>query len=252
MLFHVSGSATFLGDSIHALPEGNASIPTAIWEIQKHATHVVFETDFDRPPSLPDLAVLDEKSPLSSLVSPATFEATLHLWKKFGIQLTLETLKPWFAGIVLANSLADRLGFYSRLGADRQVWQATSPERRFVLEGLEALTAFDDAPRQEQAAYLAMIAQTPEVVTGRLQRLFSYWQSNNTHGFEQELLVAKQQFPKMFSGLVDERNANWLPHITKLIEHQIPSLILVGAFHLVGESGLPTLIRRQGHEVSVL
>jgi uncharacterized protein YbaP (TraB family) len=249
MLLRVSGTATFLADSIHALPESCASIAPALWEVQKNATHVFFETDLDRPPSVPSAALLGESTPLSSLVPGATFEATRSCWERAGIQLSLETLKPWFAGVVLANSLGTSLGFEPKFGVDRQIWQATSQEKRFVLEGIEAFTVFDDAPNQEQAAYLKMIALTPEVVIGRLRRLCSYWQSSDVKGFENELLVAKQQFPIMFSGLIDVRNATWLPAIIDLLERQTPSLVLVGALHLVGESGIPTLLSQRGYAV---
>jgi uncharacterized protein len=249
MLLHVSGSATFLADSIHALPENCSPISPALWAVQKHATHVLFETDLDRPPSVPSAALLDEKTPLSSLVSAATFGAAQSLWNQAGIQISLETLKPWFVGLMLANSLGTSLGFEPKFGVDRQVWQATSQEKRFVLEGIEALMAFDGAPYQEQAAYLDMIALMPEVVIGRLQRLCSYWQSSDARGFENELQIAKQQFPIMFSGLIDGRNATWLPTIIDLVKRQAPSLVLVGALHLVGECGLPALLGQHGFTV---
>lgn len=252
MLFHVSGSATFLADSIHALPDGSAVVPPALWELQKRATHVLFETDLDCPPSVPPAALLSEQTPLSSLVPAATFDAASSLWKQFGIKLPLETLKPWFAGLVLASSLGASLGFEPRFGVDKQVWRATLPERRFVLEGVEALVAFDNAPPHEQVAYLTMIARTPDVITGRLQRLVHYWHSNNATGFEEELMVAKQQFPSMFSSLIDGRNTAWLPAIIDLVKRQTPSLVLVGALHLVGEAGLPALLTQNGYRVSAV
>lgn len=252
MLFHVTGSAIFLADTIHALPAIGAVLPEPLWEIQKNATRVMFETDLDRLPSFPDNALLGQQFQLSSLIPAETFNAALSLWSKYGIGLSLETLKPWCAGLVLANAISGDLSFDPKFGVDKQMWEATAPEKRVLLEGTEALTAFDNAPLEEQAAYLAMIARTPHVVIDRLERLYRYWQTNDVHGFEQELQIAKLHFPTMFAGLIDQRNTAWLPAILESLTRQTPTLVLVGALHLVGPTGLPELLRRNGHATRAL
>jgi uncharacterized protein len=249
MLLQVKGSRTFLADSIHSLPAGSV-LPEALWEVQRSASQVLFETDLDHSPGMPASATLGPQSPLSSLVPVETFAAATVLWSQFGIQLSLESVKPWFAGLVLANSLSGTLAFDRACGVDRQIWNATPAERRGVLEGTEALEAFDRAPVTEQAAYLDMIARTPEVVIARFVRLCQYWQTSNDTGFQQELLQIKQRFPVMFSGLIDQRNRKWLPAIIELVKRSEPSLVLVGALHLVGQSGIPALLAQHGFSVS--
>lgn len=247
MLFHVIGSETFLADTIHALPSNSASVPQALWELQKHAVQVMFETDLDRAPSIPANAFLPRQTLLSSLVPAETFEATTTLWHRYEIDLALENLKPWFVGLVLSQSLGWDLGFDPKFGVDKQLWQATAPEKRVTLEGTEALRAFDSAPLREQAAYLEMIALTPHVVTDRLKRLVQYWHANDVDGFGQELQIAKKHFPTMFAELIDRRNTSWLPAILKSVRRQTPTLVLVGALHLVGQTGLPELLTLKGY-----
>ncbi|HVA56251.1 MAG TPA: TraB/GumN family protein, partial [Gammaproteobacteria bacterium] len=171
------------------------------------------------------------------------------LWQRFGIQVPLETLKPWFAGLLLANFLSGTIGFNHQGGVDRQIWQATAPEKRRLLEGTEALDAFDAAPPSEQSAYLGTIAHSPEVITARFTRLYQHWQSSNVAGFEQELVLAKEQFPIMFTGLIDGRNQSWLPTIVDRAKQAVPALVLVGALHLVGESGIPALLTERGFSI---
>jgi uncharacterized protein YbaP (TraB family) len=249
MLFRVTGSPVFIADSIHALPKSSEILPAPLWTAQRDATWVFFETDLDRPPSVPQAAMLNEQTSLQSLIPAETYESALVLWHQFGIGLNLESLKPWFAGLVLANCLGSSLGFDAKYGVDRQIWDATEPAKRSVLEGTEALLAFDRAPASEQSDYLAMIAKTPEIITDRLQRLARYWRSADAGGFEQELSIAKGAFPIMFNGLIDERNKAWLPAVVNLVEQQTASLILVGALHLVGESSLLALLANNGHVV---
>lgn len=250
MLLRITGSSTYLADTIHSLPADASVVPEAIWTVQRQASRVVFETDLDRPPSIPLIATLGPQTPLSSLVSAKAFATATYLWEKFSIKVSLETLKPWFAGLVLANALGESLAFDRNLGVDRQLWEATPAQNRAVLEGTEALAAFDNAPPIEQAAYLDMIARTPEVITARLVRLCQYWQSSDEAGFEHELLEAKQHFPVMFAGLIDGRNRRWLPAIIERATRSETSLVLVGALHLVGSSGIPSLLARQGLTVT--
>lgn len=252
MLFHVTGSTTYLADSLHALPTEAAILPHSLWDVQKRSAKVLFETDLDHPSDIPNCAFLENQSLLSALIPAKTFKAAEVLWQKYDIGLPLETLKPWFAGLVLANALAGNLDFNATLGVDRQLWRATSPSKRGVLEGSEAIVAFDTAPAHEQAAYLAMIACTPNVVTARLNRLLLYWQTNDANGFETELQTAKLSFPIMFAGLVDRRNEAWLPTIVTAIISQTPILILVGALHLVGQMSLPALLELKGYPTEIL
>jgi len=246
MLLHIHGSSTYLADSMHLLPPNAPTIPAALWRIQQGAACVFFESDLDKPPGIPPSAFLPPETPLSSLVSAQTFGATAALWQRFGIQVPLETLKPWFAGLLLANSLSGTIGFNHQAGVDRQIWQVTAPEKRRLLEGTEALGAFDAAPPGEQSAYLDTIARTPEIITARFTRLYQHWQTSNVVGFEQELVWAKEQFPIMFTGLIDGRNRSWLPTIVDRAKQVAPALVLVGALHLVGESGIPALLTDRG------
>lgn len=252
MLFHILGSETFIADSIHMLSKDHAILPPALWELQRCATRIYFETDIERSPGIPACALLEVGMPLSSVVSEKTFAAATSLWESFGIQLRIETTKPWFAGLMLAVHLGQGLGYDRAFGVDCQLWKATPPERRFVLEGTEALSAFDASPFHEQLAYLEMVALTPSVITDRLQRLHKYWASNDAGGFEKELILAKQQFPVMTTGLVDNRNQAWLPAIIDLARLQMPSLVLVGALHLVGPASIPMLLSQLGFEVNAL
>jgi uncharacterized protein len=48
------------------------------------------------------------------------------------------------------------------------------------------------------------------------------------------------------------RNEDWLVKIIDLLDDSEDYLIIVGAMHLIGESGVPELLRARGFEVTQL
>ncbi len=50
--------------------------------------------------------------------------------------------------------------------------------------------------------------------------------------------------------LLDNRNANWIPQIEKLLESKTSAFIAVGAGHLPGDMGLIQLLRKKGYQLT--
>jgi uncharacterized protein len=50
----------------------------------------------------------------------------------------------------------------------------------------------------------------------------------------------------MFDILIDRRNWNWVPTIVQIARNQELRLIVVGALHTVGPTGLPRLLLEHG------
>jgi uncharacterized protein YbaP (TraB family) len=49
--------------------------------------------------------------------------------------------------------------------------------------------------------------------------------------------------------IIVDRNRRWLPQIEKIIEHGDPTLVIVGAAHLVGKDGVIELLKSRGYRV---
>ena len=50
--------------------------------------------------------------------------------------------------------------------------------------------------------------------------------------------------------LLLERNQNWIPHVETCLSDNAGCFVVVGAAHLVGKDGLPTLLAKKGFKVT--
>ncbi|MDQ1086281.1 TraB/GumN family protein [Siphonobacter sp. SORGH_AS_1065] len=60
-----------------------------------------------------------------------------------------------------------------------------------------------------------------------------------------------EQFKDQMEDLLWNRNANWVPIITKAIQEK-PSFFAVGAGHLGGDKGVIALLKKQGYKVKAV
>lgn len=249
MLFRVRDTDVYLSDTLHVLPEGAPMPPAIVWEVHKKSSLVIFESDFDRTVPPPAWAFLDAGRSLQSLVPINLYLPTAAAWESAGIKITLADVKPWFAALLLGYALSTKNGLKRELGVDLQFWKATPAPRRAILEGEEALLAFDRAPMSEQIAGLSMVVKTPEIVSARQLRLCEYWKASDADGFANELIAVREISPTVMAGLIDQRNRQWAPSILKSVVGKVPTLVLVGALHLVGPHSLQALIEAAGFKV---
>ena len=65
-----------------------------------------------------------------------------------------------------------------------------------------------------------------------------------------QALTAFQQSPELYQRLLSERNQNWMPHVERCLTDNAGCFVVVGAAHLVGQDGLPVLLRKKGYKVT--
>jgi uncharacterized protein len=102
----------------------------------------------------------------------------------------------------------------------------------------------------EQQTMLRMTAMQPEEGIGFLRRLVTAWKqrrADEVHAFLKDRLALT---PIMLTYAVAGRNRNWFPRVYGLAQEEEPTLIVAGAFHMVGSGGLPALLRAQGYSVT--
>ena len=64
------------------------------------------------------------------------------------------------------------------------------------------------------------------------------------------MLGAFLESPEIYERLLVERNRNWIPAIDTCLEQNADCFIVVGAAHLVGPHGIPTLLQKKGYKVT--
>ena len=100
-----------------------------------------------------------------------------------------------------------------------------------------------------QIAMLMQILQEGGELEGVLDELINAWRHGDTAFMQETMLQDMQDSPELFNTLVESRNRNWLQQIEALLTDEDDYLIIVGALHLVGDIGVPELLRKRGFDV---
>jgi len=62
----------------------------------------------------------------------------------------------------------------------------------------------------------------------------------------------KKDTPALYETLITERNENWMSRLTEILEGEKRPMVVVGAGHVVGESGLLEMLKAQGYQLEQL
>jgi len=118
------------------------------------------------------------------------------------------------------------------------------------LEGASAaLLTFANAPVAEQGRMLSFAAEDVEGGMDYFKRLIGGWKARRADLVLECVQDRMMQMPTMFGNVIVGRNRSWLSRLLALAKDSEPTLIVVGALHMVGSTGLPTLLRQSGLEV---
>ena len=77
----------------------------------------------------------------------------------------------------------------------------------------------------------------------------SAWKSGDMPAMERIVLPDMKNDPLMYQRLLVARNSNWMPKIESLFLRPQPSLVVVGAAHLIGPDGLLASLRARGYTI---
>lgn len=246
--------------SIHALPPGiewrTAGLDAALQSADVVAFEILTPETEDEEMALfmPFLRYLVADRPLSEAVAPETFARALSAAGEQSVDiLSLQMMKPWAAALILDMGAEEALGRSADLGVDTILEESLSPVRRkqaldtpeLLLASMQALAEMGDAEGE---------AMLVEVLDG-LDRdeldldVETAWAAGDMAAIEEEMRQMREEAPRLHQALLVDRNHAWIPALTRLMDTEGRVVVVVGAAHMVGDDGLPSLLRAAGYEV---
>jgi uncharacterized protein YbaP (TraB family) len=164
----------------------------------------------------------------------------------------IEHERPWLAGIQLMFAQIAKLKFATSSGVD-SVLMAEAADQHKRACYLETIT--------EQFALMAPADRSLEMeefesglkdlrdVAGGIQPMVDAWSAGDQKKLDRLINGELDEFPEARKLLLDDRNQNWLPKIEAMLKEKHVFFVTVGAGHLTGPAGLPSLLRKAGYEV---
>jgi uncharacterized protein YbaP (TraB family) len=245
-----SGQRGWLFGTIHALPADSRWRTPPLDDALGAAGVLVLEV-----PNLRDTAAIQRAfadlsrtpglGPVSARVGTADASAVRAALARAGLEdARLGSLETWAVALSL-NTATTPAGE----SVDRQLLAKWGERPVVGLETIEAqLGAFDTLPAPEQAELLVAVVEE----TARPQEraaLAEAWRVGNTAAIEALTSTGALARPALREALLTGRNRVWAERIAPLVAAGRAPFVAVGAGHVVGPDGLPTLLAERGMRV---
>ncbi len=176
-------------------------------------------------------------------------ETVRHAIASAGLDpLAFDYVQPWMAELLLSGGGIEG----AKVGVEIQVDAEVPAERKRGLETAEEqMGFFASVSEADQVANLVTTAEQLSMADGRLviEQLTDAWAEGNVDALDalnrEELGGGETRFDL----LITRRNQRWMDELTSLLANNDNALVIVGAGHLVGDGGVPELMRQAGYTV---
>lgn len=160
-----------------------------------------------------------------------------------------DRFKPWFVGMTLQVTAAQRLGIGSDQGPETILTRAAHARHMPIgeLEGMEwQIRLFDSLPDREQLAFLHETLRDLDKAPRQLAPLLAAWAAGDV-GRLQRLLAAEDSGSSALHRLLfTTRNVTWANWIRDRLQRPGTVFVAVGAGHLVGRDSVLADLRHMG------
>ena len=250
----------YLLGSVHLLREQDHPLPRVIDEAYNEAETLYMELDMDdldpllMQATINRLGMLEEGTSLRDVMGEELYEEAMAVAVELEIPLEmLERTEPWFAAITVEQLALARIGFNPSYGVEMYLLKKASRDGKTILgfESVEQQLAYLDGLSLD--AQLALLMQTlteSAAIREVMDDLILAWRSGDIDFLEQTLLDDVSGYPELYDTIVANRNRLWVDTIDELLEQGEDYLVVVGALHLVGEDGVPQLLRQRGVRIT--
>src|SRR6478736_5001910 len=255
-----SGAIAYLLGSLHVLTPEWYPLAEPINKAFAESKTLVEEVDIDETSDPTAMmaalakAMLTEGRTLDQVVSPETFAEVKRRAEKSNLPMVaLQRMKPWLVAITLMAPTLQAAGFKPELGIDRHFYDRAvdSGMKREALETFNyQLDRFDQLSPKLQEELLKTTMEDLDTEVSGVKDMAQAWGFGDTAAIEKLTLKGLQESPELYQRLLVERNHNWIPRIERCLQEKSACFVVVGAAHLVGPDGLPTLLAKQGYKVT--
>jgi hypothetical protein len=251
-------SSIYLFGSIHLLTHP-VQWRTPDFDTQlKAAEHVYFEIVFDEATyaTVGRMMLVEGRlhdgQKLWDLLTPDQAETVHDAITGGGLDpAAFDYMQPWMAEVMLSGGMVQG----AQVGVELQVDPEIAPERKRSLETAEEqMGFFASVPQADQISNLITTAEQMATTDGRqiIDELTDAWASGDTVALDALNRTELGGGDPRFATLITERNQRWVTQLEKLLADNDNSLVIVGAGHLVGEGGVPDLLKQAGYTVELV
>ncbi len=257
-LWEVSGAknSVYLLGSIHLLRPQDYPLPTALDTAYSDAEVLIMEVDMDdlnpfaTQAAFTTYGVLHDDKTLRDLMGSELYEQALIAADAINIPLDmLNKTEPWYAAMTIEIMMLDRIGFDPTLGVEMYMMSKAQSDGKRIdgFETVEEQIQFLDGMSMQAQRDMLMSTLTESAKLGEIMdELIDAWRHGDVAHLKSGMLDDLAKHEELNKALVTDRNRRWVERIEDLLDDDDDYLIVVGALHLIGDQGVPNLLKQQG------
>lgn len=249
----------YLLGSIHLLRPGDHPLPAVIDEAYADADTLLMEMDVDDADPLQaqklvnELGLIQGDRKLVDLMGEGPYGRAETFANAVNIPLgMLSSAEPWLAAITVEQLMLQRIGFDPKYGVEHYLAGKAEADGKDVI-GLETireqLEFLDNMSLAAQRALLLQSLEESAEIAKVMDELVRAWRYGDLEFLETRMLDEMRDYPELYEAIVVDRNRRWVKRVEALAKEPDDYLVVVGALHLIGEDGLPTLLEASGHKL---
>lgn len=255
------GQVSWLYGTVHVGTPEFAPLGVEVERALKAARRLVLELDIrDDAPlqgALDKHGLYPRDAGIEQHIAPDTLARLQHVLPAYDMTLAdVRRMKPWLTANFLLSLDLHRHGYRRQHGAETVLLAAAPDKAVLELETAEyQLSLFDTMSAAEQEEYLR--DALTEIDNGRAlnksRALMQAWANGDRKEVERLWQDSLAEGTRMSTFthrvLLDGRNPEMARRLEELLKDGESSFVGVGLLHLIGETGLPALLRQRGYQV---
>ncbi len=258
------GKCYLLG-SIHLLKKEHYPLPAAMEKAFDEAEIVAVEADISNQEAIGQMTMLtlqkgmyQGEQTLENTLDKKTYQLLLKYLKENDMTIdSFQKFKPWLLAMTLTSIAMVKQGFDPNMGIDKYFLEKAKDKKEIKeLEGLtfqiNLLSGFSE---EEGEKFLFYSLQESDTESGELDGMVSAWVAGDAEAMAEVVIRTAKKFPELkgiYSKLIEERNFGMAEKVDSYLQTGKVHLVISGAAHLVGETGIINALEKKGYKVKQL
>ncbi|MDO6705299.1 TraB/GumN family protein [Photobacterium sp. 1_MG-2023] len=235
--------------SIHVGNQQLYPLPTAFTRYWPDADGLILEANIQKHFEMP---AIPEAHFTRKLLAPDDLRKLKDLAAEYQLS-TYHLLEgpPWLTAMQLQMAQSLKLGLTPAQGIDQTLFYQAQKESLpiYELEGVAEQFRILNSLPDHGLDLLQVTLREWHLLEEELQCLLTAWQTGNNAvltELSQDIALSEDTEQR----LLIRRNQNWATQLAHASQYQKGTfLVVVGAYHMLGEYGLPALLKKQGFTV---
>ena len=256
LLWKISGKGiqhpSYIFGTFHLLCADDFKIPDTLRSVIHQSKQIYFEIKMDDPEmtkKMMQTVQMKDGHHLKDFISMNDYDSVSSIFQN-KTQIPLQFVANYKPVILVSLLYPSMLGC-SPVAFEKEIEKMAAKDSLpfYGLETVEfQMSIFDTIPYNEQAKMLIKSVLNFDDSKKELSKMINTYQKKDISAM-QASIGSDKDFGKYETILLNKRNENWVPLISKAVREK-PTLFAIGAGHLGGSNGVLNLLRKNGFIIS--